>query len=50
MKKTGLDSNSIMTLRYMKFYSVRLQFESMKYTRLDMLLYMQFSTFTLERV
>ena len=38
MKKIGLRSNSIMTIRYMKFYSVGLHFESVIYTGLDMLI------------
>lgn len=50
MKKTGLRSNSIMTLRYMKFYSVGVHFESVIYTGLDMLLSTQISTFALKKV
>lgn len=46
---TGLGGNSIMTLQYIKVYSVGLQSESIMCTWLDLLVYTQFSTFALEK-
>lgn len=39
MKKTELGSNSVMTLTYMQFYSLKLQFESMVFTGFDVTLH-----------